>query len=366
MGQIQQLALRAAFIAVLIVSLLTVVMVLSTEGTGEGGGLPFLSRSRTSMASYLADTTFLVTLAVTAVGFRRFKDKSRESYDHLHELAPVLRVVIRFSVAVGFAVTLMLASVFILSILQRFLPTRYMLSQPIIFVPLNAIYAGILAYIVTHMASRLGTLWLLLFAGIVMLSGLIAAITLSTSLDWWTQAISWLGVDEYGIVFNLTFIMAGVLLLAVLQDKLGDLNILRRRGVFQSAQFDGLRRIMLSMCLLVSGVGFFPYYGITANLHQIISIAALVLFIIVASIAGRILPIYPPRYHRITMVVVIVSILLIVMHYGLGWLTFSIMELMLLGAGGVWIVTFYAYTRGFIARHDPTLITGRSLLVKSG
>jgi MFS family permease len=295
------------------------------------------------------------------ITFRRHKSRETDPYDHVGELASFLRVMLRFCVAVGSAVTALLASVFILSIIDRFMVTRYVLEQPFFFVPFNALYGGGLAYTIALIASRLGTMVLLIFAAVVMLSGVIMAMVLSTNVDWWTRAISWLGVDEYGIIFNLTFIIVGVLLVAVLQDKLGDLAILRERGLFQSPYFDHLRRAMLVMCFLVAGIGVFPYGGITADLHQVVSSLALVSFILLSYLSGVVIPIYPRRYYQITSVIVTSSVFVIIAHYVLRWINFSIMELILLAIGGLWIATFYVYTRGYIAKHDPTLITGRIL-----
>lgn len=362
----QQFAVRIGIITTIIVSIFTVIILASgTPYSNDTARLPFISRDRSSIANYLADTTFLVTLIVVIITFRRHKSQDDDPYDHVGELASLLRVMLRFSVAIGSAVTALIASVFILSIIDRFMVTRYVLGEPFFFVPFNALYGGTLAYTITMIASRLGTMVLLIFAGVVMLSGVIVAMMLSTNVDWWTRAISWLGVDEYGIIFNLTFIMVGVLLVAVLQDKLGDLEVLRRRGLFQSPYFDHLRRLMLLMCFLVSGIGFFPFSGITANLHQIVSTSALVLFIILAYMSGVVIPIYPRRYMRITSLIVTSSVLIIIAHYILRWINFSIMELLLLGIGGIWIATFYIYTRGYIAKHDPTLITGRIMETES-
>ncbi len=362
MEQSQKYAIRVGVITTIITMVFTLVLLASaSENPREGGRLPFVSIDRNSIASYLADTTFLVTLSVTAISFRRNKFQQDDPYDHMGNLASFVRVLIRFSVAVASAVTAGLASVFILSIIDSFMVTRYVLAQPFFFVPFNALYGGGLAYSIALISSRLGTLILLIFAGVVMLSGVVASMMLSTNVDWWTRAISWLGVGEYGIIFNLTFIMVGVLLVAVLQDKLGDLAVLRERGVFESRYFDHLRRMMLIMCILVSGIGFFPYRGLTVTLHQVVSSAALLLFVVLAYMTGVVIPIYPRRYYQITSVIVTSSVFVIVAHYILRWINFSVMELMLLGIGGLWIAVFYLYTRGYIAHHDPSLITGRIL-----
>jgi hypothetical protein len=362
MLQSQKFPFRVGVITTLIVMIFTLILLASaSENPREGGRLPFLSIERSSIANYLADTTFLVTLIVTALSFRRNKLKQDDPYDHMSNLASFLRVMIRFSVALASAVTALLASVFILSIIDRFMVTRYVLGQPFFFVPFNALYGGALAYGIALITSRLGTMILLIFAGVVMLSGVVASVMLSTSVDWWTRAISWLGVGEYGIIFNLTFIMVGVLLVAVLQDKLGDLEILKGRGLFESPYFDHFRRLMLIMCFLVSGIGFFPYRGITVTLHQIVSSSALGLFVLLAYMTGVVIPIYPRRYYQITSVIVTSCVFVIVAHYILRWINFSVMELLLLGIGGLWIVVFYVYTRGYISHHDPSLITGRLL-----
>jgi hypothetical membrane protein len=188
--------------------------------------------------------------------------------------------------------------------------------------------------------------------------GLLFSILLATNTYWFTRAISFLGIDEFGFVFNAVLALCGLLLLILMVDKLGDLNILRRRNLFQSARFEVFRIIVIVQCLALVGIGIFPHREETSAAHQIAAQAALVITILLMLITWRTIPIYPLPFRRISHGLFGTCVGAIFGHFILSIILFSLMEIALLAAGAVWIVTFYHYTRGYIQANDPSLITG--------
>jgi hypothetical protein len=318
--------------------------------------VPLVHQGTFSLASFLIETTFVISFFVTALGFRRYTFVSQTAGVRVQRLQVTGKWLTRLAIAFATGIVATTASVLIFSLVGVWLRDIWLPSWLVLIICVA--YTAGFTYIIAYSISGRGQTWLLFLAGGIFGGGLLLAIIVTPDLYWWTHAISFLGDDVGGIFFNMGFIIAGLILLAVLQDRMLDLAVMREAGFFHAPRLEWLHALLLALCIGTTGIGLFPYIPNTALfvLHQIAANLAALSFILATFITAQLLPIFPEHIHYPSGAFGITAIGIAVGHYLLRFYNFSAMELLLIAIGAVWVASFFFMTGTYIKEHRPDLL----------
>jgi len=317
----------------------------------QGGTSIPMRDSHPSVSSILIQLTILVSVVVMAGSLRRYNPEYVE-VKPTDRMAVVFRWFSRAAtmLAITFVVTLVV--VLILFAIARSMGDRTVPAEVILIS--SAIFAAGMGFALAYWTCELTYQELFWFTSVAMVLGLAGAIILAPDNAWWTGVLSFLGIGPSGWVFDLTFIVGGLLLLIVIDDKLDDLKILRDSGAFESAHFGGYRIVLTAQCIAMIGIGLFPFTGITLRLHQIFSFYSVLSFLLIAPAFIWLLPIYS---HTVRLLATLPTVLgmLVVAGYFIFSLDFTLVELIFIGLIMLWVGVFYYATRAYILKLNPAL-----------
>jgi len=318
--------------------------------------IPFIRDENFSIASFLIEITFVVSFFVTALGFRRYTFVSQTASARVQRLQATGKWLTRLAIAFATGIVVTTASVLIFSVVGVTLRDLWLPDWVVLIGCIG--YTGAFTYIIAYIISGRGQTWLLFLAAGIFGGGFLLAIIVTPDLEWWTRAISFLGDDTGGIFFNMAFIIAGLILLAVLQDRILDLMVMREADYFQAPRLEWLHALLLALCVGTTGIGLFPFIPNTPQfvLHQIFSNVAAVSFILATFVTAQLLPIFPENIHYPSGAFGILAIGLAIGHYIFHLYNFSALELMLIGIGSIWVSFFFGMTGLYIKEHRPDLL----------
>ncbi|MEO8612292.1 MAG: hypothetical protein ABI690_30635 [Chloroflexota bacterium] len=324
---------------------------LAVYSTQRISSIPMRNAGHTSISSILTHATILVSLMVTALSLRRFNPEYY-AIKPMNQLAVIFRWGSRAGIllAVVFVVTLL--ATLLLYLISNSMADRSLSTQAVIGI--TAIYGAVLGFALANWTSKLNYQHLFWLTGTAMVVGLSGAIVLAPDNAWWTGVLSFLGIGPSAWVFDLTFIVGGLLLLIVIDDKLDDLEILRANGQFQSSHFKSYRIVLTASAIAMMGIGLFPFTGLTLRLHQIASTYAVLSFLVISPAFIWVLPIYSSLI-RVLSILPLLMALMTFAAYFLMHLKFSLLELIFIGLIMVWVMTFYYTTRTYILKMNPDL-----------
>lgn len=307
-----------------------------------------------SFASLLVEITLFSALVASLLSFQHYLRVTRRKWLDL-----VLGYFIRLSVSLSITVLWTGIAVFLLSLSANVLRTQHwQVGTSAVFA---ALYAALLTFVIARFSARLTGRSLLQIGILTFAFGIGVAGLFASDSRWLTDAISFLGASEAAIAFNLAFILAGFLLMALMVDMMDDLATLRERGFIRAPHLEGLRFLLVFSSLMLSGVGIFIYEGATLWLHNLCAHAALVCFILAMLVTPQALPFLGERLRFFSYLAA-----LICLFASLGYLTgawsFSAMELLLLGVAILWISLLQNYAVRFVQRLDRELADSLGLL----
>ena len=323
--------------------------------------VPYIAQVDTGQLDSVTETLLITGVAVAGVvtffSYQRFVRYHRPAvwimrlFDDIRRMTA--RIVLTVTAGAGTLALLVIVGAPLMRLLQLNLPAL----PPLAIAVVATLMAFIIAFACAFLTSRMTTQSLMILIAVVLAVGMLASVLLATNSDWWTRAISYLGVGEYGFVFGWTVALTGMLLLVLLLDKLGDLNVIRLLGGFDAPWLNTLRIGVVVLCLSLTAVGVFPAGGMWHQVHQIVAHITFILIIGMMLTAWVVIPIYPSGFRNASLAAAAISIAAVIGYFGFGVPSFSAMELIVLIAGTIWIFTFYVYTRRYVLAKDPTLIT---------
>ncbi len=141
------------------------------------------------------------------------------------------------------------------------------------------VYSGVLLYMVIPVAMGMNTTIVARLFTIVMISGIILSMLTNNNPNWWQVNFSYLGWGNgiSSISFNLTIIMAGLLVIALSTQFTNDLK--RSKYIFDKKDVN-LNLLTLMFIVLgvdMSSLGLFPYDK-APRLHDILGYSMLIIF----------------------------------------------------------------------------------------
>lgn len=197
------------------------------------------------------------------------------------------------------------------------------------------------AYWSYEMQTHRRTIGWMVVSALAMVTSISAAIPLAPNNDWWLIALSKLSLGTYGYIFSLGFWVSALTLAMALHLQLTLLGAVWR---VERWRLHGLRWLLFGICAGLGIIGLFPDGGQFIGWHRFG--AWLVIACATALTLGvRVwLPTYPSEFHRFSLVMAATAYGT-ALAYLLGFLRFTLLELLLLFLGGVWMTVFYAYLR---------------------
>ncbi len=185
---------------------------------------------------------------------------------------------------VALAITVAMVSFLIISVLN----SSFKNVQLDIFISsaIVGIYSGVLLYLVVPVAIGMDTKIVARLFTIVMISGIILSMLTNNNPNWWQVNFSYLGWGNgiSSISFNLTIIMAGLLLIAVSSQFTNDLK--RSKHIFdkKDVNLNILSLLFIILGVDMSSLGLFPYDR-TPRLHDFLGYSMIIIFgVIVVSL----------------------------------------------------------------------------------
>ena len=148
------------------------------------------------------------------------------------------------------------------------------------------VYSGVLIYLVVPVAIGMDTTIVARLFTIVMISGIILSMLTNSNPKWWEVNFSYLGWGNgiSSISFNLTLILAGLLLIALSTQFTNDLR--RSKHIFdkKDVNLNILSLMFIVLGIDMSSLGLFPYDR-APRLHDILGYSMIIIFgIIVISL----------------------------------------------------------------------------------
>ena len=211
-----------------------------------------------SIASLILSVALIITVPITLISYRILHD----------ELATVSEIekrsgdgrenwFARAAVSLLSGVFVVAGTLIVLFILETLLANSTFSRTGGVFIV--AMVAGMLGFGVAFWASALTADSLLVLTGMSILFGLSLAIINVEDPAWFDNSISYMsharGSDK---IFQFTFILSGMVLLAVMRDVVNDLLLLQMLDQFNSLRFKIFSAAVTVLPLFIIGIGLFP------------------------------------------------------------------------------------------------------------
>jgi hypothetical membrane protein len=144
---------------------------------------------------------------------------------------------------------------------------------------LVGIYSGVLLYLIVPVAMGMNTIVVSRIFTVVMISGIILSMLTNNNPNWWQVNFSYLGWGNgiSSLSFNLTIIMAGLLVIALSTQFTNDLK--RSKYIFdkKDVNLNILSVLFIILGVDMSALGLFPYDK-APRLHDILGYSMLIIF----------------------------------------------------------------------------------------
>lgn len=141
------------------------------------------------------------------------------------------------------------------------------------------IYSGVLLYLIVPVAMGMNTIIVARLFTIVMISGIILSMLTNNNPNWWQVNFSYLGWGNgiSSLSFNLTIIMAGLLVIALSTQFTNDLK--RSKHIFdkKDVNLNFLTILFIILGVDMSALGLFPYDRMP-RLHDFLGYSMLIIF----------------------------------------------------------------------------------------
>lgn len=216
----------------------------------------------------------------------------------------------------------------------------------------TAIGGGLLAGAIAYASADLDRRGLTTRVGAMLLSGLLLSMLTANDSTWWSDSLSHMGQQpNWGWIFNVTMILAGLGMLGVTMEITRGLKLFAEAGQFPSS---GARFLTLALAVAaigLTGVGVFPTYinPISMFFHNLSSNLMLLVLLILMLGLRWIAPPLGTRVHLASIVLGVVCLLdlaLYVTHL-FGFVFFEVVAILILL---LWLFLFESATSATI--HD--------------
>jgi hypothetical membrane protein len=178
---------------------------------------------------------------------------------------------------VAVAITVAMVSFLIISVLNN--SFKNLSLDAFVSSAFVGIYSGVLIYLLIPLAKGMNTAIVARLFSIVMVSGIILSMLTNSNPNWWQVNFSYLGWGNgiSSISFNLTILMAGLLVIALSSQFTNDLK--RSKHIFnkKDVNLNILSLLFIILGIDMASLGLFPYDR-APLVHDILGYSMLIIF----------------------------------------------------------------------------------------
>lgn len=303
-----------------------------------------------SLTSLIALIAFVISVPVTMIAYRILHD-DLVTLTEIEKQANQGREnwFARIAVSIVTGILTIASTVFVFFLLSQVADDIEVSSEVALLIV--ALYSGLVGFGIAFWASALTSDILLVLTGICMIFGLSLAIVNIEEPEWFDNSISYMSHAEgSNTIFQLTFILSGMVLLVVKRDILRDLQFLKNMGKFDSLRFNFFALAVTSLPIFIMGIGMFPT---TVNdfsdfMHNFSSHVPVAIYLILMFGLNYLIPIYEERFLMISRALGIAGLLVIVGWSILNLYNFVVFEFLLIIIVGIWTTLFFDATKDYV------------------
>ncbi len=182
-----------------------------------------------------------------------------------------------FVLTIALAITVAMVSFLLISLLNN--SFKNLALDAFISSAFVGIYSGVLIYLIIPVAMGMNTAIVARLFSIVMVSGIILSMLTNNNPNWWQVNFSYLGWGSgiSSLSFNLTIIMAGLLVIALSTQFTNDLK--RSKFIFdkKDVNLNILSLLFIVLGIDMAGLGIFPYDK-APGVHDFLGYSMLIIF----------------------------------------------------------------------------------------
>jgi hypothetical protein len=177
----------------------------------------------------------------------------------------------------------------------------------------------------------------------------------ATNPQWWENSISYLSHDSGGdIFFRLGLILGGLIVMSVAVDIIGLFRLAMEAGQISKRNFRIVQFGLLAASFGIVGVGLFPTVvsDLSDFLHNLFANGMIGLVMIGMFAIPILVPVLPPSFRIFSFTCGVIAVGLFLSWAVMGWIIFSIFEVLILSLAAVWVIGFMRFTLIFVRRDD--------------
>ena len=216
-------------------------------------------------------------------------------------------------------------------------------------VGLGALAGFAVAYVAVALTSTqlliVGLVFTFLMLGLAMAN--------ATNPQWWENSISYLSHDSGGdMFFRIGLILGGLIVMSVAVDIIGLFRLSMEAGQISKRNFRILEFGLLAASFGIVGVGLFPTVvnDLSNLLHNIFANGMIGLVMIGMFAIPILVLILPPAFRIFSFTCGVIALGLFASWAVLGWIIFSVFEVLILSLAAVWVIGFMRFTLSFVRR----------------
>jgi len=215
-------------------------------------------------------------------------------------------------------------------------------SLPLIgIIPLLAVYCFIVSYIVIRLVAEMRPRDMLIYGLFMFVIGLIGSFGTVADKCWWQESISYVGTDSQAdFLFAITLLGVSALFATLLIDLQKLARILAEAGKLGTWEVRLITWIGLGIVFGIAGIAVAPINGApwVQTIHKISAFGVSILIILAMFLAPRGIPrLYGGTYRWISWTLGALSVLYAILYFGLSWINFVTLELLLFIGFGIWL-----------------------------
>lgn len=219
-----------------------------------------------------------------------------------------------------------------------------------------AVGTGLATYAVYLSVSKLTTVTMSQLLVVFMTLGTFASMSISTDPHWWRYHFSHLGTfgDRGSSLFNVTLIVAGVLVttFALYVDR--DLRLLHERGVIRSRRSaSAVSTLFVLLGIALAGIGIIPI-NLSVVVHNVFSAGASIVFAAMLLSAPVVLRGMPWQFFLVTGGFLLALIGAGLLHFVLNYFNLTAFELVAYIILFGWIAVFVRFLAAVLRSEEPT------------
>lgn len=233
-------------------------------------------------------------------------------------------------------------------IAQSFIGARIDMWAASFIIALSTGFAGYLVYL---SAATMNSVRVSILIALFLASGTFLSMLTASNPYWWDDHFSSLGAGGgvSGYAFNLTLIIAGLVIVALSRYITNDFNKLRQGGVIsQKARVGILQALLVGIGIALAFVGLFVYDEFP-TIHNVSAGGMAIMFLIIVVLLPFITPGFTKAFFAASYSLLLALLVCVWLFMGIHYMNLTVFELVAAAIIFTWVVVF--------VRHVAALLT---------